>query len=151
MPVDRLRKYLEENHVEYVTVSHSPAFTAQEIAAKAHVPGRDMAKTVMVKLDGRLAMVVLPAPDKVSAARLKDVSGATVVELASEREFAEFVERCLDDADFAATLGRNARQCVASQQGAGAQTAETLAPLLPVRSKSPGIADHLAAGAQRVA
>lgn len=94
MPVDRLRQYLEENHVKYVTVSHSPAFTAQEIAASAHVPGKELAKTVMVKLDGRMAMVVLPAPDKVSAARLREVSGAKDVELASEREFADLFPKC---------------------------------------------------------
>jgi len=94
MPVDRLRKYLEENHVKYVTVSHSPAFTAQEIAASAHVPGKDLAKTVMVKLDGRMAMVVLAAPDKVSSARLREITGARDVELATEREFAELFPRC---------------------------------------------------------
>ena len=94
MPVDRLKKYLEENHVRYVTVSHPPAFTAQEIAATAHVPGKDLAKTVMVKVDGRMAMVVLPAPDKVSAARLKEITGASDVELATEREFAELFPRC---------------------------------------------------------
>lgn len=94
MPVDRLRKYLEENHVKYVTVSHTPAFTAQEIAASAHVPGKDLAKTVMVKLDGRMAMVVLPAPEKVSAARLKEITGARDVELATEREFAELFPNC---------------------------------------------------------
>jgi len=94
MPVDRLKKYLEENHVRYVTVTHSPAFTAQEIAASAHVPGKDLAKTVMVKLDGRMAMVVLPAPDKVSAARLKEITGAEDVELANEREFAELFPKC---------------------------------------------------------
>lgn len=94
MPVDRLRKYLEENHVKYVTVSHSPAFTAQEIAASAHVPGKVLAKTVMVKLDGKIAMVVLSAPDKVSAHRLKEVTGAREVELASEKEFADLFPRC---------------------------------------------------------
>lgn len=94
MPVDRLRRYLEENHVKYVTVTHSPAFTAQEIAASAHVPGKELAKTVMVKLDGRMAMVVLPAPDKVSANRLKEVTGASEVELASEREFADLFPKC---------------------------------------------------------
>lgn len=94
MPVDRLRKYLEENHVKYVTVSHSPAFTAQEIAASAHVPGKELAKTVMVKIDGEMAMVVLPAPEKVSANRLKDVAGASEVELASEREFADLFPKC---------------------------------------------------------
>ena len=94
MPVDRLRKYLEENHVKYVSVSHSPAFTAQEIAASAHVPGKELAKTVMVKLDGKMAMVVLPAPDKVSAHRLKEVTGAREVELASEKEFADLFPKC---------------------------------------------------------
>lgn len=94
MPIDRLRKYLEENHVKYVTVSHSPAFTAQEIAASAHVPGKKLAKTVMVKLDGKMAMVVLPAPDKVSAHRLKEVTGAREVELASEKEFADLFPTC---------------------------------------------------------
>lgn len=94
MPVDRLRQYLEANHVKYVTVTHSPAFTAQEIAASAHVPGKELAKTVMVKLDGRMAMVVLPAPEKVSANRLKEVTGAREVELASEREFADLFPRC---------------------------------------------------------
>lgn len=94
MLVERLRKYLEENRVKYVTLSHSPAFTAQEIAASAHVPGKELAKTVMVKLDGRMAMVVLAAPDKVSAHRLKEVSGAQEVELASEKEFADLFPRC---------------------------------------------------------
>lgn len=94
MPVDRLRQYLETNHIRYVTLNHSPAFTAQEIAASAHVPGRELAKTVMVKLDGRIAMVVLSAPDKVSARRLREVTGAREVELASEREFADLFPRC---------------------------------------------------------
>ena len=94
MPVDRLKKYLEENHVRFVTIRHSPAFTAQEIAALAHVPGKEVAKTVMVKLDGTMAMVVLPAPDHVSANRLKEFSGAKEVELASEEEFADIFPHC---------------------------------------------------------
>ncbi len=94
MPVDRLRQYLEEHHVKYVTIKHRPAFTAQEIAASAHMHGKELAKTVMVKLDGKLAMAVLPAPDKVSANRLREVTGARDVELASEMEFAEVFPRC---------------------------------------------------------
>jgi Ala-tRNA(Pro) deacylase len=94
MPVDRLRSFLEENHVKFVTISHSPAFTAQEIAASAHVPGKDQAKTVMVKLDGKMAMAVLPAPDRVSANRLREATGAKNVELASEKEFADLFPNC---------------------------------------------------------
>ena len=94
MPVERLRTFLEENHVKFVTISHSPAFTAQEIAASAHVPGKELAKTVMVKLDGRMAMAVLPAPDRVSANRLREATGARDVELASEKEFADMFPSC---------------------------------------------------------
>lgn len=94
MPVERLRSFLDENGVSYEVLKHSPAFTAQEIAASAHVHGKDLAKTVMVVLDGKMSMAVLRAPDKVSAVQLKEISGATLVELASEQDFAELFPRC---------------------------------------------------------
>ena len=71
MPLQKLKEYLDENGVKFVTISHSPAFTAQEIAASAHVPGKELAKTVMLKLDGKLVMVVLPATDQVSMDRMR--------------------------------------------------------------------------------
>src|SRR5262245_36928910 len=61
MLVHNLRELLDSNGIKYVEISHSPAYTAQEIAASAHVPGKELAKTVIVKLDGRMAMAVLPA------------------------------------------------------------------------------------------
>ena len=94
MPVHMLKAFLEEKEIKFVTISHSQAFTAQEIAATAHVPGKEMAKTVMVKLDGELAMVVLPAPDRVSIPHLKKATGAGEVELASEREFSDSFPNC---------------------------------------------------------
>jgi Ala-tRNA(Pro) deacylase len=94
MPVQRLKEFLEENEIKFVTISHSQAFTAQEIAAAAHVPGKELAKTVMVKLDGELAMVVLPAPDQVSLPRLKEATGAREVGLASEGEFSGRFPNC---------------------------------------------------------
>lgn len=94
MPVNRLREYLEQNGVKFVTITHSPAYTAQEIAARAHVPGKELAKTVMVKVDGKMAMVVLPAPDHVSPSRLKRFCGAREIELASEEEFADLFPQC---------------------------------------------------------
>lgn len=94
MPVDRLKTFLDENGVKYVTISHSKAYTAQEVAAAAHVPGKEMAKTVMAKVGGEMAMVVLPAPDKVSIDRLGDVTGDVDVELASEDEFSALFPGC---------------------------------------------------------
>ena len=74
MPVQRLKEFLDGSNIKYVTISHSQAFTAQEIAASAHVPGRELAKTVMVKIDGKMAMAVLPASDHVDFGCLSDVN-----------------------------------------------------------------------------
>ena len=94
MPINRLKGFLDENDVRYVSISHSQAFTAQEIAEAAHIPGKELAKTVMVKLDGEMAMAVLPATDRVSPSRLREVTGAREVELASEDEFADLFPNC---------------------------------------------------------
>ena len=87
MACAKLQEYLDERHVRYVAIKHSPAFTAQEVAAAAHIPGKEVAKTVVVKLDGSMAMVVLPAPRMVRLNHLKVETGADRVELASEEEF----------------------------------------------------------------
>lgn len=94
MPIRKLKQFLDENEVRYITIAHSPAFTAQEIAASAHIPGHEVAKTVMVKVDGKMAMAVLPAPMHVRLEQLKDVTGAAVVELASEADFKELFPEC---------------------------------------------------------
>jgi Ala-tRNA(Pro) deacylase len=87
MPGERLKKFLDENGVLYVSILHSPAYTAQEIAESAHITGKDLAKTVIVKLDGELAMVVLPASYMIDLELLRGASEADKVELASEEEF----------------------------------------------------------------
>jgi Ala-tRNA(Pro) deacylase len=87
MACAKLQEYLDENRVKYLSAKHSPAFTAQEVAAAAHIPGNEMAKTVVVKLDGTMAMVVLPAPEMVRMGHLKAETGADTVDLASEQEF----------------------------------------------------------------
>ncbi len=94
MPVKKLKEFLDSNKVKYVSISHSAAYTAQEIAASAHVPGKELAKTVMVKVDGKMAMAVLPASCKVDLMHLKDAVGAASVELAGEREFRDMFPGC---------------------------------------------------------
>ncbi len=87
MPAKKLMEFLDSNQVKYVMTTHSTAYTAQEIAALAHIRGRDMAKTVIVNLDGKLAMAVLPASKHVDLALLKAAAGAKMVALATEAEF----------------------------------------------------------------
>lgn len=94
MPETRLKQFLDKEHVKYVTIGHSPAFTAQEIAAHAHIPGKELAKTVIVKVDGELAMVVLPASEHVRLDHLRKTLGADDVELAHEYEFKETFPDC---------------------------------------------------------
>jgi Ala-tRNA(Pro) deacylase len=94
MPVEKLRKFLDEHRVKYVTISHSRAFTAMEIAASAHVSGKELAKTVMVKVDGEMAMVVLPASCRVDMEKLRAAAGAGETELATETEFRDRFPDC---------------------------------------------------------
>ena len=94
MPVRKLKEFLDAQQVKYVTINHSPAYTAQEVAASAHVRGKEMAKTVMVTLDGQMAMAVLPASQKISFDLLGEVSGAGNVQLASEQAFRDMFPGC---------------------------------------------------------
>lgn len=94
MPVKKLKEFLDHHHVKYVAMSHSPAFTSQEIAAAAHVSGKQLAKTVVVKLDDKLALVVVPANHQVNFAKLREVTGAGKADLASESEFKDKFSGC---------------------------------------------------------
>jgi Ala-tRNA(Pro) deacylase len=94
MPAKRLKEFLDSRQVRYTSIAHSPAYTAQEIAALAHIPGQELAKTVMVELDGKTVMVVLPTSYRVDFDHLKQVTGAKRVELAREKEFKELFPGC---------------------------------------------------------
>ncbi len=94
MPVKKLTEFLDSQKVKYVTTSHSAAYTAQEIAASAHISGYQLAKAVMVKLDDGVAMAVVPASYKVDLDRLKNAAGAKRVSLASEQEFRGMFPEC---------------------------------------------------------
>lgn len=75
-------------------IKHSKAYTAQEVAASAHIPGKEMAKTVIVKIDGKFAMAVLPASYSANLDLLKRTVGADNVELATESEFKDIFPDC---------------------------------------------------------
>ena len=94
MPVQKLKDYLDQHEVEYVTISHSPAYTAQRIAEITHIPGREIAKTVIVKIDDKFAMAVLPASRRVDLRHLQEAIGADDVVLASEQEFKSLFPDC---------------------------------------------------------
>ena len=87
MPTTKLKEFLNAHGVAHSVIPHPLAFTATSVAGAAHIPGKEMAKTVVVNLDGRLAMAVVPATRKVDLERLRQATGAVSAELAPEREF----------------------------------------------------------------
>jgi Ala-tRNA(Pro) deacylase len=87
MPAKTLKAFLDSNQIKYTTIQHSAAFTAQEVAQAAHVTGKEFAKTVIIKIDGRFAMAVLPSNRKVLLQDLREITGIDNVTFASEDEF----------------------------------------------------------------
>ena len=94
MPIRRLRNFLDQNHVQYRVINHSLAYTGQEIAQAAGESGKEFAKTVMLKIDGELIMVVIPANYKIDFEHLRQELGVRNVELASEKEFKSLFPDC---------------------------------------------------------
>jgi Ala-tRNA(Pro) deacylase len=94
MAIQKLKKFLDNENIKYVAISHSRAYTAQGIAALTHISGKELAKTVIVKIDDTLAMAVLPASQHVDLALLKAATGATTVALAGEAEFKDRFPDC---------------------------------------------------------
>ena len=90
----KLRDYLDQNNIKYTLITHSKGYTAQELAAIMHVPGKEMAKIVILKIDGRFAMAVIPAPHKIDFERFKVATGIKEVALASEKEFQNLFPDC---------------------------------------------------------
>src|SRR3990172_7193008 len=91
---ERLEAYLRENKVPFQVVHHPLAYTAQEVAAAEHVPGKMLAKVVMVFADGKLVMLALPAPYRVDLSKAAAALGAREARLAHEEEFAAAFPDC---------------------------------------------------------
>jgi len=91
---DRLEEYLRENGVPFEVQHHPRAITAQEVAATEHVPGKMLAKVVMVMVDGEMVVLSLPAPYQVDLEKVGKVLGAEEARLAEEEEFEDAFPDC---------------------------------------------------------
>jgi Ala-tRNA(Pro) deacylase len=94
MPAKKLREFLNSQNIPYMTISHAVAYTAKEIAALTHISNKELAKTVIVKIDSTLAMAVLPASHDVDLSSLRVATGARSVSLAKESEFKDRFPEC---------------------------------------------------------
>lgn len=91
---ERMEQYLRENGVQFEVITHSQAFTMQEVAAALHVPGSQVAKVVMVKADEVIAMLVVPAPHRLNLDKVCAVLGAQKARLAKEKDFTDLFPDC---------------------------------------------------------
>ena len=90
----RLKKFMDENKVKYEIIPHSKAYTAQRVASSTHLSGQIIVKTVVVKIDGKFALAVLPANDRVSFKLFSKAMGTEEIEMASEDEFRTLFPDC---------------------------------------------------------
>lgn len=92
---ERLRHFLDEQGIEYTVLPHREVFTAQEVAAASHVPGRELAKVLLLREHpGDYLMMVLPAPCRVDLAAVRAASGKRKLSLASEAEMQTLFPDC---------------------------------------------------------
>ena len=95
MPIlKRLQSYLDTNKIPYEVVTHPKVYTAHDVAQTLDVPGKLVAKVVMVKADSYFVMSVLPSTWRVDLKRLRDVLEAREVRLAMEAEIANLFPDC---------------------------------------------------------
>lgn len=94
MSLIRLKEFLDSHNIKYTVISHSVAYTAQGIAALTHISGRELAKTIIAKIDGELSMAVLPASFHVDLSLLRTAAGANEAGLALEEEFKDRFPDC---------------------------------------------------------
>jgi Ala-tRNA(Pro) deacylase len=90
----RVREHLVSHGIPYTLTEHRQTFTAQAMAQAEGVPGRQVAKPVILSADGELVMAVLAAPDHVSMTLAKQAFDCDEVELATEAEFGEVFGDC---------------------------------------------------------
>lgn len=94
MPAEMLKKFLDDNDIKYISIMHSLAFTSTDIARQAHIPSKKMAKTVILNIDGKLSMAVVPANSKVNLQSLQNTLNSNSVGLACESEFTQNFPDC---------------------------------------------------------
>ena len=91
---EKIKDFLNSNHVPYEVIRHPLAYSSTQTAHLAHVHGYEMAKPVMVKIKGKLVMVVMTANQKVNLSLLKALYETQDVELAAETEFVNKFDDC---------------------------------------------------------
>lgn len=91
-----IAQYLEDRHCQFERVPHSPTYSAQRLAHELHVPGREVAKSVLLRANGGYGFVVavLPANKQVDLAKASELLGGSKIQLATEMEISAHCPDC---------------------------------------------------------
>ncbi|MBI4566449.1 MAG: YbaK/EbsC family protein [Planctomycetes bacterium] len=91
---NRLRSYLDTERLPYEVVHHRPDYTAQQTAQDTATPGREFAKVVVVRLDGKPTILVLPAHHRVNFQKLHASTHAHEAVLCEESDLSRLFPDC---------------------------------------------------------
>lgn len=94
MPSQKLQSYLEKNQVQYTSIAHPVAYSAREVSHSCHIAETQLAKTVIIRVGNKAAMVVLPAKYTLNFENLKKSLHAQAISLASEEEIKSLFTDC---------------------------------------------------------
>ncbi|HOC58974.1 MAG TPA: YbaK/EbsC family protein [Smithellaceae bacterium] len=94
MPARKLKEFLDSHGVKYLNIAHSPAYTAREVAQSLHIKGHKIAKTVIVLIDGKMAMAIMPANRSIDFEYFQKEIVAKEVKLATEGQFKDAFPDC---------------------------------------------------------
>lgn len=89
--------FLDERKCQFERIPHEPTYSAQRLAQELHVPGQDVAKTVLLRVNGggnQFIVAVLPASKNVDFERASKLFGKSKVHLATEFEIAAHCPGC---------------------------------------------------------
>jgi Ala-tRNA(Pro) deacylase len=89
-----LKEYLNRLGVEYEVVPHTHTDTSMRSAQEAHIPGDQLAKSVILEDDGGYLMAVLPATHKLEIGRLQKQLSRHHLGLATEQELSGLFDDC---------------------------------------------------------
>lgn len=93
--VERLRQLLDAQDVPHDVITFPKAYTAQQVAHNAHVTGRRLAKTLVLRDDtGFDFMVVVPAWRQFDANAVRAMTGRSGTRLENEVELQNLFPDC---------------------------------------------------------
>lgn len=89
-----VKDLLSDRGVTFEVLEHRSTFTAGQLAQAVHVRGDEVAKTVLLKADGKFLLAVLPSTHNIDMKKAKEAVGAGQVQLAAEHEFGDLFPDC---------------------------------------------------------